>query len=67
MLRVGSVMTYSARKPRGFGDPVSPSPMVDEEAEKARRKAGVVVARRIGRESAGCMADGMVDGDRCRG
>ena len=39
--------------------------MVDEEAEKARRKAGVavvvlVVARRIGRESADCMVDGTV-------
>lgn len=57
--------TYSARKPRGLGDPVSPEPMVVEEAEKARRSAGVavvltvlVVARRSGRESAEFMVGG---------
>lgn len=56
------MLTYSARKPRGLGDPVSPSAMVVEEAEKARRNAGVavVVARRRGRESAEFMAGGMV-------
>lgn len=53
--------TYSARKPRGFGAPVSPAPMIDEDDVNDRRKTGVeVVALFTGRDRAF-----MMDGGEC--
>lgn len=56
--------TYSARKPRGFGAPVSPSLILGGVVVRVRRRDGtvvvveVVVSRRRGRErdDADCMA-----------
>ena len=57
------VPTYSARKPRGLGAPVSPAPIVDAADVKDRRIAGEDVMRR-GRTSAECMVgNGGVEGE----
>lgn len=38
-------------KPRGFVDPRSPADMMEGAAEKQRRRDGLVVTRRTGRDS----------------
>lgn len=60
--------TYSARKPRGFGAPVSPAAMIDEDDVNDRRKTGVeVVALLTGRDRAFMMDGGEWGGDGKRG
>lgn len=41
---------YSAMKPRGLGAPRSPAAMILGVVERDRRRAGLVVKRRMGRE-----------------
>ena len=48
-------LTYSARKPRGLGAPVSPAAMTEGIAENDLQVAGTAVTRRIGRVRADCM------------